>query len=434
MSQKARVSFHTLGCRLNQSETSTIAKSFREKGYEVVPFEESADVCVINTCTVTGHSDAKNRQVIRSAHRRNPKASIAVVGCYSQMAAQEITALDGVKLVMGNAEKLRLVDYVEQSRHTEEPLVINPKISRAAFAEPVFQWEQLTTRAHLKIQDGCDFMCSFCIIPFSRGRSRNRLLNNLLEDAQAFVNSGSQEIVLTGVNIGTYQDRDRTIVDVVDALNAINGVKRIRISSIEPTTVPPGLIDRMADADHKLVPFLHLPLQSGSDSILSQMKRRYTRDDYWNEVMRAADRIPDLCLGTDVMVGFPGETDEQFDDTFQVLNTLPFAYFHVFPFSERKGTPAARMANKVSVEEKQRRGTLLRQLSLQKRNGFYQRFVGTVRPVLFETPKPSGEITGYTDNYIKVALMQPNETPLKNQIRPVYLKEGQTDRIFGELI
>ena len=432
MSTKPTVSFHTLGCRLNQAETATIAKSFQARHYQVVSSTEPADVCVLNTCTVTEQSDAKNRQAIRALHRQNPQACIAVVGCYPQMQAEALQHMAGVKLVLGNAEKLHVADYIEAARQASKALVINPKISRHTFTEPVFQWAGPTTRASLKVQDGCDFMCAFCVIPFSRGRSRARQWRNLLQEAQALVEAGSKEIVLTGVNLGTYEEEGRTLLDVVDALHALPSLLRIRISSIEPTTVQTGLVERMADASHKLVPFLHLPLQSGSASILSQMKRRYAPEDYRKEALAAYEKIPDLCLGTDVMVGFPAESQEAFAETVELLASLPMAYFHVFPFSERKGTPARRLAGKISPEEKKRRGAVLRELSVQKREVFYQKFLGTTRPVLLEAPNATGEIAGYTDNYIKVNLPAPASGNWKNRLVSVVLEEIKEGRVLGK--
>ena len=434
MSNQLKVSFHTIGCRLNQAETSTIAKSFKEHNYEVVRFTDAADVCVINTCTVTEHSDAKNRQVIRAVHRKNPEVCIAVVGCYSQMAAETIRQMEGVKLIIGNAEKLSLIEYVEEARQATTPLVINPKISRKTFTEPVFPWNSLTTRAYLKIQDGCDFMCSFCIIPFSRGRGRAREFENVYRDAHSLIDAGAKEIVLTGVNIGTYADNAYTLIEVIDALQELARLARIRISSIEPTTVPQAVLERMADPSHKLVPFLHLPLQSGSNRVLSQMKRRYSQDAYREEILHAHARIPDLCIGTDVMVGFPGESEEDFKETFQLLESLPLAYFHVFPFSERKGTPAIHLNPKVHPEEKKRRGAVLRSLSQQKRNNFYQEYIGTIRPVLFETANDAGEFTGYTDNYIKVSLPHTSPSELKNRILPVHFLETREETVLGRLV
>ncbi len=434
MPKNPSVSFHTLGCRLNQAETSTILKSFVENNYKIVPSSEPADVCVINTCTVTEHSDAKNRQLIRAIHRKNPKVCIAVIGCYSQMAAEEIKKLDGVKLVIGNAEKLNLVSYIKQAQQRHAPLVINPKIKREVFTEPVFQQNNYTTRAHLKVQDGCDFMCSFCIIPFSRGRGRSRNFENIREEAKALIETGAREIVLTGVNVGTYEDGLKTLVDVVDMLAEFSDLDRIRISSIEPTTVSHSLLTRMANADHKLVPYLHLPLQSGSDAILMEMKRQYNKESYRIEMMEAFEQVPDLCIGTDVMVGFPGETEKDFESTLHLLDSLPFAYFHVFPFSERKGTPAIKLNHKVHSKAKKERSQILRQLSQEKRASFYQSFIGKVRPVLFETPRVTGEPVGYTDNYIKVCLSDSPGRVLTNQIVPVQFLEYQEEVVVGQLI
>ena len=429
-----KVSFHTLGCRLNQAESSTLVKSFRQHHYQVVPFTEAADVCVINTCTVTETSDAKNRQAIRVAYRKNPHVCIAVVGCYSQVAAEVLCQMEGVRLVIGNAEKLNLPRYIEKARQSRTPLVINPKIRRNPFKEPVFSHPGLSTRSCLKIQDGCDFMCSFCIIPFSRGRGRSRQFENLLEDARSFIEAGTKEIVITGVNIGTYADSPYSLVDVIDALQEQSKLARIRISSIEPTTIPVSLLERMADPCHKLVPFLHLPLQSGSNTILSRMKRRYCRESYRRDVLDAFERVPGLCIGTDVMVGFPGESDDDFEQTLQILESLPLAYFHVFPFSERKGTAAVRFIDRVKPEVKKRRAAILRALSLQKRKAFYETFVGTTRPVLFETPDDLGEISGYTDNYIRVALSPPFPPALQNNILPVFFTETHQETMRGILV
>jgi len=434
MSYKPKASLQTLGCRLNQSETAMITKDFQEQGYEIVSPEEAADVVVINTCTVTEHSDAKNRQAIRAAHRKNPSALIAVIGCYAQMSPETIAQLDGVKLVVGSQEKLNLTTYLDHARLSDKPLVINPKIRKTSFQIPIFRGEEQQTRSNLKIQDGCDFMCSFCIIPFSRGRSRCREFGNLKQEAYALVESGVKEIVMTGVNVGTYHDEKHSFVDVIDFLNEISGLERIRISSIEPTTVERLLFDYMADPAHKLVPFFHLPLQSGSNDILQQMKRRYRAEEYAEEVMKAYTMVPDLCIGTDVMVGFPGETDQHFDETFQLLDQLPLAYFHLFPFSEREGTPAVRFVGKVDPNEKQRRGRVLRELSHYKRREFQERFMGKVRTVLFESPKESGTIGGYTDNYIRVVLQNSEEINLKNKLFPVQFLENKSTHIVGELV
>jgi threonylcarbamoyladenosine tRNA methylthiotransferase MtaB len=463
-----RVSFHTLGCRLNQSETDQLARSFKQQGYRVVPNTESADICVVNTCTVTEHSDAKNRQVIRTLHRLNPEAMITVVGCYAQINPEAIASIEGVRLVIGSEEKMRLTDFLEEAHSAKTALIIHPKITKNTFTAPVIpdrsailakipvnqaktvgqnwipahsvpQWDgatmtQKNTRASLKIQDGCDFMCSFCIIPFARGRSRYREFSNLKEEATMLVQEGVREIVITGVNVGTYQFGKLTIIDVIDFLNKLPGLARIRISSIEPTTVPEILFQYMKDEQHKLVPFFHLPLQSGSDSILKKMKRRYSATQYADEIMRAAETVPDLCIGTDVMVGFPQENAVEFENTFNLLDKLPLTYFHVFPFSARKGTPAFKMNEQISPQIKQQRSEILRNLSTKKRRAFHQQFLGQTRNVLWESRKPDGNISGYTDNFIRVVLEDDDGADLRNQLLPVQLNALNGQTILGKFV
>jgi len=434
MPQKPKASLQTLGCRLNQSETASIAQSLINKGYEIVSAKEPADLCVINTCTVTGQGDAKNRQAIRSAYRHNPNASIAVIGCYSQMEADTIRKMDGVRLIIGNEDKLNLAEYLDRVKDTGPPLVINPKIKKKNFEIAAFSFDPQKTRSHLKIQDGCDFMCSFCIIPFSRGRSRSRNFENILAEARSLVNSGIKEIVLTGVNLGTYQDDAHHFLEIIEELNKLSNLKRIRISSIEPTTVPEKLLDYMIDSQHKLVPFFHLPVQSVSNAILKDMKRRYTAEEYVNEINNAYAKVPDLCIGTDVMTGFPGETDKMFKETLAALTQLPLAYYHVFPFSERKGTPAEKRADKVSSPEKQYRSQVLRKLSAAKKWGFQEKFIGTCRKVLFEQNDTEGYFCGYTDNYIRVRIPAHSTEVLKNQIKKVHLVENHGNFIMGAFV
>ncbi len=445
-----RVSFQTLGCRLNQSETEVLARSLVQQGWQVVSEEEPADLCVVNTCTVTEHSDAKNRQAIRALKRKNPDAAVAVVGCYAQMAPDEVAAIEGVQLVIGNAEKLRLGEFLPEALAQETPLVVKEKISRKAFAAPVVPLlpevapeaplrQQpagvFRTRASLKVQDGCDFMCSFCIIPFARGRSRSRDFANLQEEARLLVEQEQvRELILTGVNVGTYDESGKTLLEVIDFLQELPDLARIRISSIEPTTVPDPLLAYMADPQHKLVPFLHLPLQSGSTKVLTEMKRRYTASAYAEEVARAAEAVPDLCIGTDVMVGFPGESDAEFEETRDLLTMLPIDYFHVFPFSERAGTPAFRRADQVTPEQKQARSEILRDLSRRKRRLFQERFLGTVREVLLESPRPDGRLSGFTDNYLRVNLRPAAGVSLApNQLVPVYLDAVEKSGVSGTL-
>jgi threonylcarbamoyladenosine tRNA methylthiotransferase MtaB len=423
-------SFYTLGCRLNQAETAIISKGFADKGFVVAEDSAAAAIAVINTCTVTENADAKCRNMIRRIQRRNPDTYIAVVGCYSQMAAETIASIDGVDLIVGNQEKMQLANIVTSLQKNTTPEVRVSTIRKEAFAIHTLGQESTKTRANLKIQDGCDFMCSFCIIPFARGRSRPRDWANLCAEAKTLTANGNREIVLTGVNIGTFDLPDKSIVDVVDMLDGLNGLERIRISSIEPTTIPDGIIERMADPGHKLVPFLHIPLQSGSDTILKEMRRLYTRQEWEDFIVDACKRIPDVCIGTDVMVGFPGETTPLFRETKQFLADLPIAYFHVFNYSERKGTKAVKLPNKVTLAERQRRSDVLRELSERKRQQYNQQFIGRTLPVLFEEYKKE-HYWGYTENYIRVKVA--TTADLKNQVHEVNLRAAEDMILLGNL-
>jgi len=487
-----RVSFHTLGCRLNQSETDYLVRSFQQKGYEIVNNNEPADVCIINTCTVTENSDKKNRKIIRALNRLNPRAKIVVLGCYSQMNPKEISKIVGVNLIIGNQEKMNLHYYLEKVNFDSPPLVVNSKINKKDFCVPIipnssnskvnflkknsvlisenFQNkphdfitnlnEQIhppisdifltnlnnnknknffnndhkitRTRSALKIQDGCDFMCSFCIIPFSRGRSRYREFSNLQKEALMLVEGGTREIVITGVNVGTYKTNKYNIVNVIDFLNTLKGLDRIRISSIEPTTVPEILLQYMKDSQNKLVPFLHLPIQSGSDQILKKMKRRYTSSEYADEIWRAFESVPDLCIGTDVMVGFPEESSIEFERTLKLLNKLPISYFHVFPFSSRKNTHANKIKCQIKIHEKNYRSNILRNLSSKKRFSFQKRFLGHTRDVLFESRNKDGNFNGYTDNFIKVLLEKREGYNYQNKIIPIELFNIRDDSVIGK--
>ena len=395
----------------------------------MVPFGEPADLGIINTCTVTHQADQKCRQTIRSFIRRNPNAYTAVVGCYSQLGYRRISEIPGVDLVIGNQTKLDVLDFVRLGRNPR-PLVIRDNIVREDFAIDFEDSGDVTRRANLKIQDGCNFMCTFCVIPFARGRARSRDLANLLDEAQSLVQRGAREIVLTGVNVGTYDLDGHDIRSVVDRLDAIPGLKRIRISSIEPTTIPTALFEMMRDPDHSLLPYLHIPLQSGSDQILKRMRRRYTVSEYLDFVQLAHDSVPDLCVGTDILVGSPGESEADFEHTCDVLVKSPIAYAHIFTYSERDGTPAARADDMVPVAVRQQRNAALRRLSARKRQAYDSSYEGKLATVLFENAK-NGYWPGYTDNYIRVAVASPE--PLHNTIRKVRLLRRTADFVVAEL-
>ena len=424
-----RVAFYTFGCRLNQAETNIIQQTFQARGYPVVDYRQQPDVVVVNTCTVTENGDADTRKLVRKLVRHNPDVQIALVGCQAQVQREKLLELPNVRWVVGNARKMDFVEILENA-NTAEPQVITPTIERQSFTLPAAGLTTSHTRANLKIQDGCDFFCSFCEIPFARGRARSRQFDDLLQEARQLAAAGFKELVLTGINIGTYRDGNHTIVEVVEALESIDGLERLRISSIEPTTIPWALIEKMA-ASSKLVPHLHIPLQSGSNAILKQMKRLYTREEFAAFLERVVEAVPDVCLGTDVIVGFPGETDDDFRETYRFLKAMPFAYFHVFSYSARDHAPSRKLGNAVPREVIQERSRLLRELSARKRRLFHQRFVGKSVSVLFEQQK-NGIWEGLTPHYIRVRVKHPEN--LKNQIRMVRITEVNDHQVTGELV
>lgn len=424
-----RASVHTLGCRLNQSESALIAEKLAAAGYEVVPFGEASDLGIINTCTVTGEADSKSRQLVRSFIRKNPHAYTAVIGCYSQMGHHALSEIEGVDLIVGNQEKLNVLDYVAAGKN-EHALVVRDRIERDDFTIDTAGEGPLTRRANLKVQDGCDFMCSFCIIPFARGRARSRELDNLIDEARQLAARGAKEVVLTGVNVGTYRYEGRSLVDVVQRLNDVDGLERIRISSIEPTTIAEELFEFMNDPGHALTPYLHIPLQSGSNRVLQLMKRKYSREEFLAFIERAHASVDDLCIGTDVLVGSPGETEADFSETLDLLANAPLCYAHVFKYSERKGTPASRYEGKVDPAAASLRSAKARRVSAQKRRAFHQARLGRTMDVLFESEE-DGYWSGYTGNYIRVAVR--SSLRLKNEVRPVKLERICGDFVAGTL-
>lgn len=434
--RRRRASIHTLGCRLNQSEAQLIRDRLEEDGYDVVPFGDDAEVGIINTCTVTNLADAKCRNTIRGFIRKNPQAFTAVVGCYSQMGDKAIAEIPGVDLIIGNQDKLSVLDYVEFGKN-ETPVIVRDRIDKRDFSIHFAGDAPCNQRANLKVQDGCDFMCSFCIIPFARGRARARNFGNLLDEARSLVRRGVRELVMTGVNIGTYESGGKDLLSIVDSLNAIPGLDRIRISSIEPTTIPEELFALMNDPQHALLPFLHIPLQSGCDRTLQRMRRKYSIAEYLDFLQKAHETINDLYLGTDIMVGFPGESEEDFEESCCVFRENPFAFCHVFSFSEREGTPAARATGSVSVPERARRSAFLRRLSLSRRHDYYAAHIGRTLRVLFENPKQ--ELwPGYTDNYIRVVVAAKNlpdsEMDLANKTARVRLDRISADFVEGTVV
>jgi threonylcarbamoyladenosine tRNA methylthiotransferase MtaB len=398
-------------------------------GYKVVPFGEAADLGIINTCTVTAEADTKCRKAVRQFIRKNPQAFTAVIGCYAQMGAAAIAEIPGVDLIVGNHDKFSVLDYLHMGKQ-EQPLIARERISGEEFEHSFVGDLPFDRRANLKVQDGCDFMCSFCIIPRARGRARARQWTNCLEEARSAVARGIKELVLTGVNIGTYASEGRTLLDLVDALNDLQGLKRLRISSIEPTTVDEALFDRMAEPSHVLLPFLHLPLQSGSDAVLRLMRRKYSVRDYSEFVLKAVERVPGLCLGTDILVGFTGETEADFEATCEQFLQLPFAYCHVFPFSEREGTLVMQRAEGwVDKSERFKRVARLRRLSAHKRHAYMEAHLGRSMNVLLEDPRDGG-FPGYTANYMRVRVEDPGYD-IRNQMVRVRLERIRGDWVEG---
>ena len=426
-----KASLFTLGCRLNQGETKIIQDQMKQRGFEVVPFGEKADLAVINTCTVTNLADAKSRNIIRQFIRKNPEAITAVVGCYSQTGYKDLAEIKGVDWIIGNQDKLNVLDYIGDEKN-ESPVVIRDRINKQDFSVQTFGDLPFNQRANLKIQDGCSFVCTFCIIPTARGGARSRDFNNLLEEAHELASRGVREVVITGVNIGTYDNSDKDVLGVVDALNEINGIDRIRISSIEPTTIPWELFDRMNDPEHALLPFFHIPLQSGCDRILKLMRRKYTLQEYLDFVNKAYNYVDGLYLGTDIMIGFPGETEAEFEETCQTFINNPFGFCHVFSYSERHNTPATKMEGSVPIPERQKRSSKLRAISSRKRQEYYRAHLGKEMRVLFENPKEN-TFPGYTDNYIRVVVPKGEEN-LANRTGIVQLETLGLDFVEGRIL
>ena len=426
-----RVAFHTLGCRLNQAETAAISATFAAKGYTIVPEEAETDVYVINTCSVTEGAEAKCRQAVRAILRRSPQAYVVVTGCYAQIGVEALQRIVGIDLIVGTAYKMHVADLVDSPQKVGRPQIVHQtRISRDDFTIDVVGHYPGQTRANLKIQDGCNFACTFCVIPFTRGGARSRKLDDILHEAHGLVAQGHREIVLTGVNIGTYTSDGHDMLRVIQDLEQVEGLERLRISSIEPTTIPPGLVDWMATSS-KLCPYLHIPLQSGDDYVLQRMKRRYTRAEFAAFIEHVVTRIPHICLGTDVMVGFPGEDERAFTNTQTLLADLPLAYFHVFSYSERPHTYAQRYTDTVPSTLVQERSRLLRQLSGRKKAAFSRQFLGSTVRVLFEQRNGQGLYTGFSDNYIKVGVATTAE--LANQLRCVRLQRLESGMAIGTL-
>ena len=407
MNNKKKVAFYTLGCKLNFSETSTIARNFQDEGFDRVDFEEVADIYVINTCSVTDNADKQFKQVVRKAMKLNDKAFVAAVGCYAQLKPEELAAVDGVDLVLGATEKFKITDYINDLSKNDFGEVHSCEIADADFYVGSYSIGD-RTRAFLKVQDGCDYKCTYCTIPLARGISRSDALENVLKNAYEISQQNIKEIVLTGVNIGDYgkgefgnKKHEHTFLELVQALDEVEGIERLRISSIEPNLLKNETIEFVSKS-RTFVPHFHIPLQSGSNDILKLMKRRYMREVYTERVSKIREFMPHACIGVDVIVGFPGETDEHFLETYHFLNDLDISYLHVFTYSERDNTEAALMTDVVPANVRAKRSKMLRGMSVKKRRAFYESQLGTSRTVLFEGENKEGYIHGFTENYVKV--------------------------------
>jgi threonylcarbamoyladenosine tRNA methylthiotransferase MtaB len=425
-----KVAYYTLGCKLNFSETSTIARDLEKEGFQRVDFSQPADLYVINTCSVTENADKKFRSVVRKAQKANPEGYVAVVGCYAQLQPGEIAAIPGVDLVLGATEKFNLGTYLKDLEKEEFGQVHSCEIGQADFYVGSYAIGD-RTRAFLKVQDGCDYKCTYCTIPLARGISRSDTLENVLNNAAEISRQGIKEIVLTGVNIGDYgkgefgnKKHQHTFLDLIRALDEVPGIERLRISSIEPNLLRNETIDFVAQS-RCFVPHFHIPLQSGSDDILKRMRRRYLRDLYTERVDRIRKAMPHACIGVDVIVGFPGETEEHFRETYEYLLGLDISYLHVFTYSERPNTPAATMEGVVPLPERQKRSKMLRSLSAKKRRSFYQSQLEQTRTVLFEGENKKGYIHGFTENYVKVKA--PWDPALVNTLHRVTLSDIDSD-------
>lgn len=407
MNADKKVAFYTLGCKLNFSETSTIARSFVSEGFERVDFDEKADVYVINTCSVTDNADKRFKTIVKSALKKNEEAFLIAVGCYAQLKPEELAAVDGVDLVLGATEKFNVTSYINDLTKNDIGEVHSCEISDADFYVGSYSIGD-RTRAFLKVQDGCDYKCTYCTIPLARGISRSDTLENVLKNAKEISEKGIKEIVLTGVNIGDYgkgefgnKKHEHTFLELVQQLDNVDGIHRLRISSIEPNLLKDETIDFVANSE-TFVPHFHIPLQSGSDDLLKKMKRRYLRKVYTDRVTRIKETMPNACIGVDVIVGFPGETDEHFLETYNYLNDLDISYLHVFTYSERPNTEAVLMDGVVPKNVRAKRSKMLRGLSAKKRRAFYETQLGNTLTVLFESENKEGYIHGFTENYVKV--------------------------------
>ncbi|SEG54788.1 threonylcarbamoyladenosine tRNA methylthiotransferase MtaB [Halpernia humi] len=426
-----KAAFHTLGCKLNFAETSTIARQLVDSGFQKVNFEDFADVYIINTCSVTENADRECKLHVKRAAKANPEGLVIIVGCYAQLKPEEISNIKGVDLVLGAKEKFNILSYIHDLQKSENhALVHSCEIEETDFFIGSYSIGD-RTRAFLKVQDGCDYKCTYCTIPLARGISRSDTIENVVKNATEIAQKGIKEIVLTGVNIGDYgkgefgnKKHDHIFLELISNLNEIEGIERIRISSIEPNLLTDDCIDLVAKSE-RFVPHFHIPLQSGSDDLLKKMKRRYLTNLYQNRVSKIREVLPNACIGVDVIVGFPGESEEYFLETYNFLNQLPISYLHVFTYSERENTEAASMENPVPISERKRRNKMLRILSEKKKMAFYETQLGKTLPVLWEHENKNGQMFGFTENYVRV--QKPFDENSINKIEKLELNKIEND-------
>lgn len=430
MNARKKVAFYTLGCKLNFSETSTIARSFMSEGFDRVDFSDIADIYVINTCSVTENADKRFKTIVKQAQKTNPEAFVAAIGCYAQLKPEALADVNGVDLVLGATEKFKITDYLNDLTKNDFGEVHSCEIEDADFYVGSYSIGD-RTRAFLKVQDGCDYKCTYCTIPLARGISRSDTLDNVLKNAKEISEQNIKEIVLTGVNIGDYgkgefgnKKHEHTFYELVQALDEVEGIERLRISSIEPNLLKNETIDFVSNSK-TFVPHFHIPLQSGSNHLLKLMRRRYLRELYVDRVNKIKQVMPHACIGVDVIVGFPGETDQHFLETYNFLTELDISYLHVFTYSERDNTLAAEMEDVVPKSVRSKRSKMLRGLSVKKRRAFYESQIGTKRIVLFEGENKEGYIHGFTENYVKVKA--PWNPELVNTLHEVELSKIDDD-------
>ena len=424
-----RIAFHTLGCKVNYSETSSISRDIIKSGFEQVNYKDLADIYVLNTCSVTENANKDARKFVRTVRRKNPNATIAVIGCYAQLKPDEIGEIDGIDIVLGAEEKFNLIDHLDGFELNREKKILKSNIKFVSDFKSSYSIGE-RTRSYLKVQDGCNYNCSFCTIPLARGRSRSDTIGNTIKVAKEIASTEVKEIVLSGINIGDYGiGSDESFSDLIKEMDSLSGIDRIRISSIEPNLLSNEIIE-LSSISKKLMPHFHIPLQSGSDNILKAMRRRYDTNLYADLIKKIKIKIPDVAIGVDVMVGFPGETEEDFLSTYNFIKKLEISYLHVFTYSERPNTDALNLDKIVSMEKRKERSKILHSLSDEKLLNFYDQFIGQKRPVLFESIK-NGQLIGHSDNYIKI---KSNGTPdLINTIQNVDLLDNDGRYVYGAI-